>query len=60
MMDLFDSIEDQQLPVVDAENVVVGCVRQKDIVHLLVHHFARHVLCLPPDPEIVPLSPNGG
>jgi CBS domain-containing protein len=50
----------RHVPVVDSEERVVSCVRHKDIVHYLVHHFAQHVLNLPPDPDNLPLSPDGG
>ena len=50
----------RNVPVVDTEGRVVSCVRHKDIVHYLVEHYAQHVLNLPPDPENVPTSPDGG
>jgi len=50
----------RNVPVVDSEERVVSCVRHKDIVHFLVQHFAQHVLNLPPDPENLPIAPNGG
>lgn len=50
----------RNVPVVDSEGKVVSCVRHKDIVHFLVQHFARQVLNLPPDPENMPLAPDGG
>ena len=50
----------RNVPVVDSEGWVVSCVRHKDIVHLLVEHFAQHVLNLPPDPEKMPSTPEGG
>lgn len=50
----------RNVPVVDFAGSVVGCVRHKDIVHFLVDHYAQHVLNLPPDPENMPDTPNGG
>ena len=50
----------RNVPVVDSEGKVVGCVRHKDVVHFLVDHYAQHVLNLPPDPEKMPDAPNGG
>lgn len=50
----------RNVPVVDSEGRVVACVRHKDVVHYLVEHFAQHVLNLPPDPENVPETPDGG
>ena len=39
---------------------IAGCVRHKDIAEYLVDHFAKHVLNLPPDPEQIALTPEGG
>ena len=50
----------RNVPIVDSQGQVVGCVRHKDIVHYLVHHFAQHVLNLPPNPENMPETPDGG
>lgn len=50
----------RNVPVVDAEGRVAGCVRHKDVIHFLVDHYAEHVLNLPPDPENLPVTPNGG
>jgi CBS domain-containing protein len=50
----------RNVPVVDADGNVVSCVRHKDIVHYLVEHFAQHVLNLPPDPDNMPDTPEGG
>jgi CBS domain-containing protein len=50
----------RSVPVVDSDGKVVSCVRHKDIIHFLVEHYAQHVLNLPPDPENVPTSPDGG
>jgi len=50
----------RQIPVVDATGQVAGCVRHKDIAEYLVNHFAEHVLNLPPDPEQIARTPEGG
>ena len=50
----------RQIPIVDASGQVAGCVRHKDIAEYLVDHFAAHVLNLPPDPEQVARTPEGG
>ena len=50
----------RQIPIVDATGQVVGCVRHKDIAEYLVNHFAAHVLNLPPDPEQIARTPEGG
>jgi CBS-domain-containing membrane protein len=50
----------RNVPVVDADRKVVSCVRHKDIVHYLIEHFAQHVLNLPPDPNNMPDTPEGG
>jgi CBS domain-containing protein len=50
----------RNVPVVDSEDRVVSCVRHKDIVHYLVEHFAQKVLNLPPDPDNLPTTPDGG
>jgi len=50
----------RQIPVVDQERRVLGCVRHKDIAEYLVNHFAGHILNLPPDPDQVASTPEGG
>ena len=50
----------RQVPVVDQEDRILGCVRHKDIAGYLVNHYAAHVLNLPPDPEQVARAPEGG
>ena len=50
----------RQVPVVDGEDRILGCVRHKDIAGYLVDHYAAHVLNLPPDPEQVARTPEGG
>ena len=49
----------RQIPVLDAEGQVAGCLRAKNIVEYLVNHFAQHVLNLPPDPEQIARTPEG-
>lgn len=50
----------RQIPIVNEGRRVLGCVRHKDIAEYLVNHFADHVLNLPPDPEQVVSTPEGG
>jgi len=50
----------RQVPVVDADDRILGCVRHKDIAGCLVNHYATQVLNLPPDPEQVARAPEGG
>ncbi len=50
----------RQIPIIDASGQVAGCVRHKDIAAYLVDHFAGHVLNLPPDPEQIARTPEGG
>ena len=50
----------RQIPVVDEEQRVLGCVRHKDIAEYMVNHFAAHVLNLPPDPGQIARTPEGG
>ena len=50
----------RKIPIVDATGQVAGCVRHKDIAAYLVDHFAEHVLNLPPDPEQIARTPEGG
>jgi len=50
----------RQVPVVDANGLISGCVRQKDIAEYLVNHFAAHLLNLPPDPGQIARTPEGG
>jgi len=49
----------RNLPVIDAERQVVGCLRHKDIVRYMAAHCAAGVLNLPPDPEQVSTSQEG-
>ena len=48
------------VPVVDAQGRVLSWVRHKDIVNYLVEHYAERVLNLPPDPEQVVETREGG
>jgi len=57
---LMDQGGHRQVPIVDATGQVAGCVRHKDIAAYLVDHFAEHVLNLPPDPEQIARTPEGG
>ena len=50
----------RQIPIVDAKGQVAGCVRHKDIAQYLVDHFAERVLNLPPDPDQIAHTPEGG
>jgi CBS domain-containing protein len=50
----------RQVPVVDGDDRILGCVRHKDIAGYLVNHYAAYVLNLPPDPEQVARAPEGG
>ena len=50
----------RQIPITDDTGHITGCVRDKDIGEYLVNHFAAHVLNLPPDPEQIALTPEGG
>jgi len=50
----------RHIPIVDANGQVAGCVRHKDIAECLVNHFAEYVLNLPPDPEQIARTPEGG
>ena len=50
----------RHIPIVDATGQIAGCVRHKDIAEYLVNHFAAYVLNLPPDPEQVAQTPEGG
>jgi len=50
----------RQVPVVDADEHILACVRHKDIASYLVDHFATHILNLPPDPEQLARTAEGG
>jgi signal-transduction protein with cAMP-binding, CBS, and nucleotidyltransferase domain len=50
----------RHIPVVDTAGQIAGCVSHKDIAAYLVDHFAAYVLNLPPDPEQIAQTPEGG
>ena len=50
----------RNVPIVDEEGGVVGCVRHKDIINYLAEHFPAQVLNLPPDPDQIALEREGG
>ena len=50
----------RHIPVVDTAGQIAGCVSHKDIAEYLVDHFAEYVLNLPPDPEQIARTPEGG
>jgi CBS domain-containing protein len=52
--------EYRNVPVVDEEDRIIGCVRHKDIIKYLAEHFSSQVLNLPPDPEQIALEREGG
>jgi CBS domain-containing protein len=49
----------RHLPVVDEMGRPKGIVSVKRFVHYLVEHFPSTVYNLPPDPDAVPLEPEG-
>ena len=50
----------RNVPILDEKGKIITCVRHKDIVHYLVEHYAQHVLNLPPDPDNMPETREGG
>ena len=50
----------RNVPILDGNGKIITCVRHKDIVHYLVEHFAQQVLNLPPDPNNMPDTREGG
>ena len=50
----------RNVPIVDEEGGVVGCVRHKDIINYLAEQFPEQVLNLPPDPDQIALEREGG
>ncbi|NHZ72950.1 MAG: CBS domain-containing protein [Nitrospirae bacterium] len=50
----------RHVPVLAEDGRVVACVRHKDMIRYLVEHFAERLLNLPPDPDQVATSPEGG
>jgi len=49
----------RHLPVVDELGRAKGVLSVKQIVRYLVEHFPSTVYNLPPDPDIIPLEPEG-
>jgi CBS domain-containing protein len=49
----------RHLPVVDEAGRLLGVLSVKRIVHYLVEHFPSTVYNLPPNPDAVPLEPEG-
>lgn len=49
----------RHLPLVDEAGRPVGVLSVKRIVHYLVEHFPSTIYNLPPDPDAVPLEPEG-
>jgi CBS domain-containing protein len=49
----------RHLPVVDETGRPLGVLSVKRIVHYLVEHFPSTIYNLPPDPDAVPLEPDG-
>jgi len=50
----------RNVPILDENGKIITCVRHKDIVHYLIQHFAQYVLNLPPDPNNMPDTREGG
>ncbi len=50
----------RHVPVVDDDGRVLGCVRHEDIVDYLAEVYPAEILNLPPDPEQVILTREGG
>ncbi len=50
----------RNVPILDGNGKIITCARHKDIVHYLVEHFAQQVLNLPPDPNNMPDTREGG
>ncbi len=49
----------RHLPVVDAAGRPLGVLSVKRIVHYLAEHFPTTIFNQPPDPNVVPLEPEG-
>ncbi len=49
----------RQIPIVDENKNILGCLRHKDIAEYLVNHYADHILNLPPDPEQIATTQEG-
>jgi CBS domain-containing protein len=50
----------RHVPVVDDDGRVLGCVRHEDVVDYLAEVYPEHILNLPPDPDQVILTREGG
>jgi len=50
----------RHVPVVEEGGKVVTCVRHKDIIRYLMEHFAQHALNVPPDPDQMATTREGG
>ena len=50
----------RHVAVRDADGKATGCVRHKDLIRYLVEHFAERLLNLPPEPDQVATTPEGG
>jgi len=50
----------RHVPVVNDDGKVLGCVRHEDVVDYLAEVYPAEVLNLPPDPEQVILTREGG
>jgi len=49
----------RHLPVVDGAGRAVGILSVKRIVHYVVEHFPSTIYCLPPDPNLYPVTREG-
>jgi CBS domain-containing protein len=50
----------RHVPVVDDDGRILGCVRHEDVVDYLAEVYPEEVLNLPPDPDQVILTREGG
>ena len=50
----------RHVPVVDDDDRVLGCIRHEDVIGYLAEVYPAEVLNLPPDPEQVILTREGG
>lgn len=50
----------RHVAVRNADGKATGCVRHKDLIRYMVEHFAERLLNLPPEPDQVATSPEGG
>jgi CBS domain-containing protein len=49
----------RHLPVIDQAGRPLGVLSVKRIVHYLAEHFPSTIYNQPPDPNVVPLEPEG-